>query len=96
MPAFFIAQIRIEDPEVYRDYLAGFMPIFERHGGRLLVTSAKPVERLEGTWPEGGVVVMEFPDLDSARAWKNDPDYIALAAIRQRSANTNMVLVEGI
>ncbi|MCU9839468.1 DUF1330 domain-containing protein [Ruegeria sp. WL0004] len=96
MPAYFIAQIEIRDPTGYQEYLAGFMPIFERHNGRLLTVSSKPVECVEGTWPEGGVVLMEFPDMEKARAWKNDPDYQELAKIRQHTATTNMVLVEGL
>ena len=48
MPAYFVAQIRIENPETYRDYLAGFMEIFERHDGKLLVTSARELEIVEG------------------------------------------------
>ncbi len=96
MTAYFIAQIEVDDPEGYQDYLAGFMPIFERHGGQLLATSGKPIEVIEGTWDLSRVVLMAFPDLASAHAWKDDPDYVALAKIRQRTARTNMILVEGI
>ncbi len=96
MPAYFIAQINIHDPDTYQGYLAGFMPIFERHGGKLLTVSSKPVERIEGEWPEGGIVLMEFPDMDAATAWKDDPDYVELAKIRQASASTNLILVDGL
>lgn len=96
MPAYFIAQLNIHDPETYQGYLSGFMPIFERHGGKLLTVSSKPVQRIEGDWPDGGVVLMEFPSLEAAQAWKDDPDYIELARIRQATASTNMILVEGI
>ncbi len=68
MAAYFIAQIDIHDPDGYKDYLAGFMPISDRHGGRLLTISSKPVERIEGDWPDGGIVLMEFPDLAAAKA----------------------------
>jgi uncharacterized protein (DUF1330 family) len=37
MSAYVLAQIQIDDPDEYQNYLAGFMPIFERHGGELLV-----------------------------------------------------------
>lgn len=96
MPAYFIAQITIEDPDTYQAYPAGFMPIFDRHGGQLLTVSSKPIDVVEGNWDGEGVVVLAFPDLDAARAWKNDPDYVALAEIRKRSAKTNMILVDGL
>ncbi|AXT25411.1 DUF1330 domain-containing protein [Ruegeria sp. AD91A] len=96
MAAYFITQIDIHDPDGHQDYLAGFMPIFDHHRGRLLTISSKPVERIEGVWPDGGIVLMEFPDLAAAKAWKDDPEYIELAKIRQATAATNLILVEGI
>ncbi|SLN52306.1 hypothetical protein ROA7450_02624 [Roseovarius albus] len=96
MPAYVIAQIDIHDPEEYQIYLQGFMPIFERYDGKLLVTSAKEPILLEGNWDLQRVVVMEFPDTNRAQKWLNDPDYTKLARHRHRSANTNLILVEGI
>ncbi|WP_170422735.1 DUF1330 domain-containing protein [Ruegeria arenilitoris] len=96
MAAYFIAQISIHDPDGYQKYLEGFMPVFDRHGGRLLTVSSKPVELIEGTWAENGIVLMEFPSIEAAKAWKDDPDYIELAKIRHRTATANMVLVEGL
>ncbi|MEM7170944.1 MAG: DUF1330 domain-containing protein [Pseudomonadota bacterium] len=96
MSAFMIAQIRINDPDAYQGYLAGFMPIFERHGGELMATSRGATEVLEGTWAYPRTVIMKFPDLERARAWYNDPDYQALAEHRHRSAQANLVLVEGL
>jgi uncharacterized protein (DUF1330 family) len=95
MSAYFIAQINVTDPERYQGYLAGFMPIFERHGGELLVTSKNEVELIEGDWIHTRMVVMKFPSLDAAHAWHDDPEYEALAEHRHASAHTNMVLVEG-
>lgn len=96
MPAYFFAQLNIHDPEGYQGYLKGFMPILERHKGRLLTVSSKPVDCVEGEWPEGGVVLMEFPDLETAYAWKNDPEYVELAHIRHATATTNAIIVDGI
>jgi uncharacterized protein (DUF1330 family) len=33
-----IAQIEITNPEEFQNYLAGFMPIFQKYGGELLAT----------------------------------------------------------
>jgi len=41
------------------------------------------------------VVLMEFPDADSARAWYDSPTYQPLKAIRHRAARNNAVLIEG-
>lgn len=96
MPAYVIAQIEIRDPGEYRRYLAGFMPIFERYRGRLLATSACRAEVIEGAWEFPRLVVMEFPDFDTAKRWHDDPDYKALAEHRKRSAQANLIVVEGL
>ncbi|MFA3920928.1 DUF1330 domain-containing protein [Ruegeria hyattellae] len=95
MSAYVIAQIEIHDPEEYQSYLKGFMPIFERFSGRLLVSSAQEPKVLEGKWDLPSVVVLEFPDTDHAQNWISDPEYQKLAHHRHRSARTNLVLVEG-
>ena len=96
MSAFFIADIRIHDPQRYQAYLAGFMEIFERHGAKLRFISSAPVELIRGTWSPSGIVVMEFPTLAHPRAWKDDPDYQSLARIRQDTTETHMILVDGL
>ncbi|WP_428688563.1 DUF1330 domain-containing protein [Roseibium sp.] len=96
MPAYVIAQIEIHDRDEYQNYLKGFMPIFERHKGRLLVTSANEVQVLEGRWALPRTVVMEFPDSQHAKNWLADPDYREITRHRHQSAHANLVLVEGI
>lgn len=96
MSAYFVAQIEVTDQGRYQQYLAGFMPIFERHGGQLLVTSSKEVEVIEGDWTYGRMVILGFPTLDAAHAWHDDPEYQTLVEHRLASAHTNMILVEGL
>ncbi|HEY5739564.1 MAG TPA: DUF1330 domain-containing protein [Gammaproteobacteria bacterium] len=96
MSAYVLAQIQINDTEKYQDYLAGFMPIFKRHGGELLATSKNPTIVVEGSWAYPATVIMKFPSVKAARAWCDDPDYKALAEHRHASADANLVIVEGI
>ncbi len=95
MPAYVIGQLNIKDPEAYKSYLAGFMPSFERHGGELRATSKQTTEVLEGRWEMPRTVIMRFPSVESARAWHSDPKYRELAIIRQATADTNLVIVDG-
>lgn len=96
MVAYVIAQIDVHDPDGYQDYLAGFMDIFNKYDGRLLVTSNAQTTVVEGHWAHGSTVVMEFPSRDKAEAWLADPDYQVLADIRKRTARANLVVVEGV
>ena len=96
MSAYVLAQIQINNPDEYQNYLAGFMPIFERHGGELLATSKNQTIVVEGGWAYPNTVIMKFPSVDAAQAWCDDPDYKALAEYRHRSSDANLVIVEGI
>ena len=96
MSAYMIAQIEITDPEEYQTYLAGFMPIFQRHGGELLASSKNTTDVLEGNWGYPNTVVMKFPSMEKARQWYTDPDYQLLARHRHASAQANLALIQGI
>ena len=94
MPAYVIANIRVKDPEGYKEYMKLSGPALEAHGGRFLVR-AGDTSVLEGNWDTGRLVVLEFPDSAKAREWWNSPGYARAREIRQRTAITDMVLVEG-
>jgi len=96
MSAYMVGQLRIHDPQEYEKYLAGFLPVFERHGGKLLAVSKSETEVIEGEWAYPRTVIMKFPSVEHAHRWHDDPDYQALAEHRRRSAETNLVLVHGI
>lgn len=53
------------------------------------------MECLEGEAADG-VVVLEFPDSEAARAWYHSPEYQERAALRQKAAPFRCLLVEGI
>ena len=38
----------------------------------------------------------EFPSVAQAKAWWNSPEYAQAKAIRQETARTQMILVEGV
>jgi uncharacterized protein (DUF1330 family) len=95
MSAYVIAQITVEDMGEYQHYLDGFLPIFERHGGRMVGRSLE-AEVMEGEWARPRTVIMRFPTSEDARRWHADPDYKALAEHRHRSSQASIVLVGGL
>jgi uncharacterized protein (DUF1330 family) len=52
-------------------------------------------ETLEGQ-PADGVVLLEFPSMDAARAWYHDPAYQDALVHRKRAAGYRVILVEGL
>jgi uncharacterized protein (DUF1330 family) len=51
------------------------------------------VEVLEGAWP-GSAVLMEFPDMDTAKAWYHSPGYQAILHLRTDNAISDLILVD--
>jgi uncharacterized protein (DUF1330 family) len=95
LAAFLIIEIVVNDPEVYAGYRKAVSSNLAAAAGTYLVRGGK-VEVLEGNWHPDRMVVVRFDSADEARRWWNSPGYAELKAMRQRSAKTNMILVEGV
>ena len=55
------------------------------------------MERLEGDGTLLSVLVLvEFPSLEHAKAWYNDPEYAPMITLRQTGADANIVVVSGL
>jgi len=50
---------------------------------------------LEGTWHPAQFVALEFPSASHAPEWWNSVEYAPAKVLRQATADTEMVLVEG-
>lgn len=67
---------------------------FKGHPVKILAAYG-PQQVLEGDAPEG-VVVVEFPDTQAARAWYDSPAYQQVAQHRFKGSRYRAVLVEGV
>ena len=93
MPAYLVAQVEVKDSEAFAPYPELTLPIVAKHGGRPLAVSFDPhVE--EGAWP-GNTVILEFSDMSALRAFLDDPAYAEPKALRRRTTNSNIILLEG-
>jgi uncharacterized protein (DUF1330 family) len=95
MPAYLVVQITVRDAATYDRYRALVPPTIAAYGGRYLARGGQ-TETLEGTWRPTRLVIVEFPSAERARQWWASPEYAAAKAIRQASADTEMVLLEGL
>jgi uncharacterized protein (DUF1330 family) len=94
MPAYVVVQITIEDAPAYARYKELAPPAIAAYGGRYLLRGGS-VTTLEGDWDPGRFVILEFPDRESAQTWWDSPEYAEAKALRQASASTQMILVDG-
>jgi len=96
MPAYLITLRKgpVRDPEAMAEY---------QKRTRQMTGDFKMVPRiiygttegLEGTPPDG-TVMLEFPTMEDARAWYNDPQYQEAIPYRQKAADYEMFIVEGL
>ena len=94
MTAYIINEIWVSDPEVFQTYAVQVPPIIEQYGGRYVVRGG-PVHMVDGDRQPDRVVVLEFPSVDQARAWRSSPEYTAVLPIRNASSTSRVFIVEG-
>lgn len=91
---YWIAHVDVRDPEAYKDYVAAAKPAFEKYGAKFLARGGT-YEATEGRGRARNVVI-EFDSLRAAQDCYHSPEYSAARAIRQKFADAEMVLVEGV
>ena len=94
MKGYVIANIDVRDADGYEAYRSRTAEIIARHGGRFLVRGGK-VEVREGEPGIARFVVIEFPDMEAARAFYDSPDYQAVLPHRTANSEGTLFLVEG-
>jgi uncharacterized protein (DUF1330 family) len=93
--AYVIVDIHVTDPDRYAGYIALAGPAVEAAGGRYLARGG-PTVVLEGDRTPARIVILEFDDLDAARAWYDSPAYVAARAARSGAATGSLIAVEGV
>lgn len=91
--AYWIARVDIRDPELYKEYLARNGKAFAKYGARFLVRGA-PFDLVRGEARERNVVI-EFADIETARACAASPEYVHAAEARDAGAIVDLIIVEG-
>jgi uncharacterized protein (DUF1330 family) len=94
MPAYIIVEVTIHNPAEYENYKKLTPGSLKNFQGKFIVRGAK-TECLEGSWNPERIVIVEFPTIELAKAWWASDEYAPAKALRQRTAYTKMLLVEG-
>ena len=94
MPAYALVNVEITDSAGFAEYRKLVPASITRFGGRFL-TRGGATEVLEGGWIPNRLVILEFPDMATIKAWYQSPDYQRLLEIRKRTATSDFVIIEG-
>lgn len=95
MPAYAIGHLHnVNVGEDIVEYLRKIDATLAPYRGRFLVHGG-PFESLEGNWG-GDLIIIEFPDLDSARRWYESAAYQEILPLRARNSDGNVILIDGV
>ena len=95
MPAYVIVDVKINNHEDYEEYKKLTPASITAYDGKFIVRGGK-TETLEGDWDPERIVVLEFPTVERAKEWWTSEMYAPAKQIRQRTASTQMIVVEGL
>jgi uncharacterized protein (DUF1330 family) len=82
-----------------KEYLPKAAALVAKHDGKSLIggNSRPRLLTLEGAGePAVAVVLLEFPSLEQAQAWHDDPDYGPLKQLRQANVDMEVFVVESV
>lgn len=94
-PAFLIAEIKVNDPDGYKAYVAKVPAVTDAFGGRFIVRGGK-TESIEGAEPAGRVAIIQFRNMEELKRYWNSPAYQEIAPLRLRTATSRIYFVEGV
>ena len=89
-----IATLRFKDVDRYRLYQARFPEVFRGSGGTVLAADEAPTT-LAGDAADK-VVVMRFPDAETAQAFLTSPAYLEISKDRDAGADATSWMVKAL
>ncbi len=94
--AYVVVEMKINDAERYKAYMAQAPAAVKAFGGEYLVRGGRQ-ESLEGDWTPARVALLRFPSFEQAKAFYDREQYQAARTQRLcTTASFNMVLIEGV
>lgn len=94
MSVYFLASIRIHDPQEYQKYLDRTEEIFALYKGSYLAVDNQP-EVLEGEWVYSRAVLIRFDNIEDFEAWYKSDDYQEIMQYRISAAQCDTILIQG-
>jgi uncharacterized protein (DUF1330 family) len=95
MPAYVVGEIQIIDPIAYRVQVPVALATVARFGGRVVAGGGK-IELLDGGPMPERIVVIEFPDAETARRWYRSDEYQAALKVRLSTSQGRVFLIDGV
>jgi uncharacterized protein (DUF1330 family) len=95
MSAYLIADTLIENPHEYEKYKQLAKPIAEKYGGAYRVRGGDMDVLESDLWAPTRMVIIEFPNMEAARAFVDSEEYAPVKPLRRNNAKCTLVILDG-
>ena len=90
---YWVGLVDVDDPVAYKEYVRETAQAYKKYGARFLVRGGM-ANTVEGK-ARSRVVVVEFPDYQTALNCRNSPEYAKAKALREGVSQADIVVIEG-
>jgi uncharacterized protein (DUF1330 family) len=95
MAAYLIVDTLLHDPDLYEQYKLKARPLIEKFGGEYLARGGRMTLRETDLWSPSRLVLVKFPDVETANRCFDSVEYQQILPISKRSARRTAVILEG-
>jgi uncharacterized protein (DUF1330 family) len=96
MATYLVVDVLLENPALYEEYKLKAKPLVERFGGEYLARGGNLTLKETDLWSPTRMVLIRFPDTDSANRFYDSPQYQAILPVSREAARRTIVMLEGI
>lgn len=96
MSAYLVADLKIIHPEAFEEYKRLAKPMIEKFGGRYRARGGAMDVRETDLWSPHRMVIIEFPDMQSARAFFDSDEYASIKPLRTDNAESTLFMLDGV
>lgn len=94
MAVYLIGEVKITDEAWVSGYATNVHDIVHKHGGKYLSRSGN-ITHVEGEPSDASLIALvEFPTMDDAQAFINDPDYEEFRQSRMRGSISTVHIID--
>ena len=95
MSGYVIANIKVKNPDAYKEYVGKVKPTVEKFGGEYLVRNGE-FKVIDGEWMHPRTVVIKFPTYEKAWEWYNSEEFKPIKPIRLANSVANGIIIKGV
>jgi uncharacterized protein (DUF1330 family) len=95
MAAYLIVDTLLNDANLYEQYKVKSRPLIEKFGGEYLARGGRMTLRETDLWSPTRLVLVRFPDVETANRCLDSLDYQQILPISKKSARRTAVILEG-